>query len=203
MVEAEGRAAPLNPVELLRAMVALRDNNPGSTAKRFYAIAKPGKNSGRVVRYFLDKEAASIKILNHELSIPKSSLYGIVDELLGWGVLFEGSKIDLGVRGTNPILYVLGGADPSKIAEAHKFHLELRGTSAGGVMDSPLRQLVAPIIDEMMAFIMKTQDESRWQVPLWEVKDRFRETHGYVPANFDQVVNRLVKEKDWGLRIRG
>lgn len=202
MVGNEG-VGPLDPVETLRSMIALRDNNPNPLAKRLYALANPRYNTGKVLRYIATKEAFTLDLLAYELKIPKPSLYDVIHELESWCVVYKGYTIDMGVPGAKPIMYVLAKADPSRVADAHKLHLELRGTSIGGVMESPLRQLVAPIVDEMMAFIMKMQDESRWQVPLWEVKDRFREAYGYVPADFDYVVNRLVKEKGWGLSIKG
>lgn len=202
MVGAEG-GHPLDPVEALRAMIALRDNNPNPLAKRLYALANPRYNTGKVLRYIAVKEAFTFDILVHELKIPKPSLYDIVRELESWCVVYKGYTLDMGVSGAKPIMYVLAKADPKKVSEAHKLHLELRTTSAGVVMESPTLQLVAPIVDDMMIYIMKVKVESDWQVPLWEVKNRFRETHGYVPTDFDQVVDRLVKEKGWGLQIKG
>lgn len=185
----------LDPVETLRAMVALRDSNPSGTAKRFYALANPQTAYGRVSRYVLDKEAFTLDLLVHELKIPKPTLYNVVRELEAWSVVYRGFTIDSDTLGAKPIMYVLAKADPAKIAVARKFHLQLRTTPVGGVVESPIWQLVVPIVEGMIENhdIVLYPGSSDSHLPLKVVRSRFFKEHGYFPEDLPLVAKKVIE----------
>lgn len=203
MVGEEGGGSPLDPVGLLRAMIALRDNNPSSTAKRFYALAKSQTVSGRVSRYVLENEAFTLDILVHELKIPKYTLYNVIRELESWAVIYKGYSIDMNMPGANPIMYVLAKANPTRIAEAHKFHLELRSTPIGDPVDSPLRPLVVPIVEYLIENRIIVSFGVDSCINLKDVRSHFYKEHGYFPDNLYHVSKRVIEEHGFKLIEEG
>lgn len=186
----------LDPVETLRTMVALRDSNPSGTAKRLYALANPQTAYGRVSRYVLDKEAFTIDILVHELKMPKPTLYNVIRELEAWSIVYRGYILDSGVPGAKPIMYVLAEADPSLVSEAHKFHLELRGTSEALGLENPLRKLVSPIVERLIENreVVHFPGAGDSFINLKLVRGLFFKEHGYFPDDLPAVAKKVIED---------
>jgi len=181
----DGEGKPLKPAQTLRAMVALRDSNTDPTIKSLYEAAKPGTVKGRVARYFLDKEAASILILQSELGVPRSTLYGDINTFKFLGVIHDGPELKVGVRGANRRLLVLSEADPNRVSDARKFHLEL--TAKHSVVNDNLRQMVFPLVEKVIG-------SNRWMlgdaIPEPYFQKPFFEEHHY----YNDDVRRVIYE---------
>ncbi len=192
MVGAPGIDVPLKPVETLRAMLALRDNNPDPLAKRLYAMANPRLKSGSLLRFIVSRGAFSMEILSHELGVNKNTMYPLIRELVSLGVLHNGYEIDLGKPGINAIMYVLDGVDPSLVLEAHRFHLELKRTTSVGVLavDS-LRKLVLPLIQDAVDVL---QPKADGDIPESMIMKPFREKHGYYSDEVRSVVHAETRK---------
>ena len=195
---AQGIDVPLKPVEVLRSMLALRDNNPDPLAKRLYAMANPRLKSGSLLRFIVSRGAFSMEILSHELGVNKNTMYPLVRELVSMGVLHNESEIDLGMPGINAIMYVLDGVDPSLISEAHRFHSEIKATPVGGSAVSSIRGLVELVVDD--AIHANNSDDKK--IPLVEIRRRFMEQHGDLPQGLDKEIHRATKALGWSLSRR-
>ena len=198
MVRVEGTGVLLKPVDILRAMLSLRDNNPDPLAKRLYAMANPRLKSGPLLRFIVSREAFSMDTLSHELGANKNTLYPLIRELVSLGVLHNGYEIDLGKPGINAIMYVLDGAAASRVSEAHKFHLEIKSTTPVGVLvDGHLQELVMPLIQDAIDLL---QLKANGGIPESMIMKPFQEIHGYYSDEVRSVVHAETKNRGYHIR---
>ncbi len=198
MVRVEGTGVLLKPVDILRAMLSLRDNNPDPLAKRLYAMANPRLKSGPLLRFIVSREAFSMDTLSHELGANKNTLYPLIRELVSLGVLHNGYEIDLGKPGINAIMYVRGVAAPSRVSVAHKFHLEIKSTTPVGVLvDGHLQELVMPLIQDAIDLL---QLKANGGIPESMIMKPFQEIHGYYSDEVRSVVHAETKNRGYHIR---
>ena len=117
-------------------------------------------------------------------------------EFEGWGFVSRAYQIDRGIGGIKAVMWVVPNADPAKVAEAHKFHVQLRAPSEGLGMENHLLQLVEPIVEGMIEnhdIVLFPGDRDRY-LPLKVLRGRFFKEHGYFPNDLPAAAKKVIEE---------